>query len=374
MAKIDIKIKNPKIDNIIKNIGEIQKKDFKLLSASGFSIQPYSNYTTADIETLIEDTVRVLGQLALREDILFTLNGSILTSLDTTINNLLSQFNSISGLAPNQLTNQHHGCLNQFQALNNALRQFAIYSMLTPSIDVPKIESDLNTLKNEASSIVKDAQENAQIIRNLIPEATATSLSVALDEIAQKLRLRVAIWLGVVITVLISTAWFSWYFFELNAEKEDYLAKKKQEVGSVTKPINLKNKADSLKYIDSIAKIQLHPMIDETPKSNSDNFVYWLKRIIIFFPIFYLIIFCIKQYNKERKLLEIYVHKKAIGQTLPAYMKQAEKPEIKDEILLRGATMIFTLPENPDSPIQGSDGIGLEEIKSILDIKDKLQK
>ncbi len=373
MAKIEVKIRNPKVDNILKNIAEILKKDLSLLWASGFSIQPFPKYNTNEISILIEDTIRILEQLMTREDILIKLNSSILISLDATINSILTQFNPISSLAQNQLTNQHHACLTQFQALNNALRQFGIYSILTPSVDIPKIESELNSLKDEASSIVKDAQENAQIIRNLIPEATATSLSVALDEISKKLKFRVSIWLVVVIAVLISTAYFSWHFFELNDQKVDINTKNKQQEG-IIKLRNLKNKSDTLNYIDSISKLQLKPAIDEKTNSGSDNFTYWLKRIIIFFPIFYLIVFCIKQYNKERKLLEIYVHKKAIGQTLPAYMKQAEKAEIKDEILLRGATMIFTLPENPDSPIQGSEGIGLEEIKSILDIKEKITK
>ena len=91
---------------------------------------------------------------------------------------------------------------------------------MSPSIDIPKIESDLNQLKGEASTIVKEAQENAEIIRGLIPEATATSLSVAIDDRAKQLMQRVRIWLIGVISVLIFSSYFSWNFLQLNGENK----------------------------------------------------------------------------------------------------------------------------------------------------------
>ncbi len=369
------KEQNPKINSILKNIVDLDKKNFALLYASGNSIQPYPNYTSSEIETLINDTKRVLNDLSVSVEILQSLYGVYLTNLDNQLNAFITQFNSIATLSVNQLSNQHHSCLNQLQSLNNTLRQSGIYSILTPSNNIPKLTEELNDLKIDADKLVKEAKGNANLIRNLIPEATATSLSVALDEIAKKIRIRVNIWLTVVIVVLIFSAIFSWLFLDSNDKKENNSLANKQTTNNVQDIIKLKSKSDSIAFIIA-STANLKKQTENNPETTHDtnSFVYWLKRIIVFLPLFYLIVFCIKQYNKERKLLEIYVHKKAIAQTLPAYMEQAEKDETLDEILLRGSTMIFTLPENPESPIQGSDGIGLEEIKSILDIKDKLTK
>jgi hypothetical protein len=361
---------NPKINAIIKNIENLEKKDFKVLYLKGPNVGHWPNYNNEEIEFLVNDTLRILRKLKQSPELLVGLVHPYFHNIENYIATFISTITPIINLDANSLTTHHHAPLNQLQALNTTLRQSGLYSILSPSVDIPKLEKDLKDLKDDAAIVVKEAQDNAGIIRSLIPEATATSLSVALNEIAVKLQKRVNTWLSVVIIVLLSSAVISWMFLESNDKKEN------QDISEIINKLKnvsqLKNKTDSLSYFMLINTSNVKERKLESHDTNSISF--WLKRIIIFLPLFYLIFFCIKQYNKERKLLEIYVHKKAISQTLPAYMKQAEKAEVKDEILLRGATMIFTLPEDPNSTIHGSDGMGLTEVKDLLDIKDKIQK
>lgn len=361
--------KNQLIQQIEKNINLFLEFDFDILYESAANIQAHPNNNIEDIKQLVAEDSRILHKLNENPELFNQFNFTYLNSLNTHLNNFVAQFNSMKSLKKEQLRNQHHQPINQLENINNTLRQSGVYSILSPSIDIPLLESDLSKLKDEASVIVKDAKDNAEIIRGLIPEATATSLSVAIDERAKSLKTRVDIWLIVVVIVLISTSIFSWNFLAANGDevKNDYT---KNEQNSSIKPDSLSVKlTDNLSTKDS----NKNTSVEKGNSAESYTLVYWIKRIVVFLPLFYLIVFCIRQYNKERKLLEIYIHKKTISQTLPAYMKQTQKEDIMDEILLRGSSMIFTLPENPDSPIQGSDGIAMNELKSFLDIKDKIK-
>lgn len=370
--------KEPKLQNIKSNLESLKGLNFDILHHSGPNVQQYPNHTVEDIKSLVEDTLRVLKSLEENESLLEDLSFDYLNGIDTTINNFVAQFQPLKTLKKEQLRNQHHNPLNQLKALNNALRQYGLYSIVSPSVDIPLLEEQLKKLSGEASIIVKEAEDNAKIIRDLIPDATATSLSTTLRNRARQLELRVNIWLAIVILVLLGSSFFSWKFLTSNSEEPV------QIVAENIAPEKTINKVDSLKIDSEIIKDTLankvivsneNPVIknNEPVNKNDNSIVYWIKRVIIFLPLFYLIVFCIRQYNKERKLLEIYTHKRVIAQTLPAYMEQASpNEEVKSELLLRGASMIFTLPENPDTPIQGTDGIAMNELKTMLQIKKEI--
>lgn len=358
MAKIQL------IQQIEKNIPLFLESDFDIFYVTAANIQAHPNNSIDDIRQLISDNSRILKQLVENPELFNQFNFTYLNALNSHLNNFVAQFNSMKSLTKEQLRNQHHQPINQLENINNAIRQSGVYSILSPSIDIPLLESDLSKLKDKASVIVKDAKDNAEIIRGLIPDATATSLSVAIDERAKSLKTRVDIWLIVVVLVLVSTSIFSWNFLAVNENTSKYGQNN-----------SIKTDSLSIKLSDSLNTNVSNKNIPDEKANNTESYTlaYWIKRVVVFLPLFYLIVFCIRQYNKERKLLEIYIHKKTISQTLPAYMKQAQKEDIMDEILLRGSSMIFTLPENPDSPIQGSDGIAMNELKSFLDIKDKIK-
>lgn len=368
--------KQPKLENIKSNLESIKDLKFDILYHSGPNVQAFPNHTVEDIKILVDDTIRVLKSLEENENLLEDLGFDYLNSIDTTLNNFIAQFQPLKTLKKENLRNQHHNPLNQLKALNNALRQYGLYSIVSPSVDIPLLEEQLKKLSGEASIIVKEAEDNARIIRDLIPDATATSLSTTLGNRARQLEFRVNIWLGIVILVLLGSSFFSWKFLTSNSTEP--IAVLAENVIPETKEIDSLNLGAS-KEIDTLVNNKAIPKeksVAEIKKNenNTDNsIVYWIKRIIVFLPLFYLIVFCIRQYNKERKLLEIYTHKRAIAQTLPAYMEQASpNEEVKSELLLRGASMIFTLPENPDTPIQGTDGIAMNELKTMLQIKKEV--
>jgi hypothetical protein len=370
--------KEPKLENIKANLESIKDLNFDILSHNGPNVQQYPNHTSDDIKSLVDDTLSVLYSLEENESLLEDLSFDYLNGIAKTLNNFVAQFQPLKSLKKEQLRNQHHNPLNQLKALNNTLRQYGLYSIVSPSVDIPLLEEQLKTLSGKASIIVKEAEDNAKIIRDLIPDATATSLSTTLRNRASQLELRVNIWLAIVILVLLGSSYFSWKFLTSNSEKPELIAIENIE------PKAKINADDSLKVDNKIIKDSLESKVRLSSKKavtenknsvekNDNSIVYWIKRVIIFLPLFYLIVFCIRQYNKERKLLEIYTHKRVIAQTLPAYMEQASpNEEVKSELLLRGASMIFTLPENPDTPIQGTDGIAMNELKTMLQIKKEV--
>lgn len=366
-----------RIKDVLNKIDEALSLNFDILYSNNPSTNPYGNFSPEDIESLVDDTMKVLEGISKSPKVLDDLSADYLVRILQQLDGLVPQMKAINSIDPSQLRGQHHKPLSQINELYNIFRSTGVYSILFPGINIPEIEEHLRELSGEAATIVGEAKENAQKIRDLIPEATATSLSVTLGKRTEQLSKRVTMWLSIVILTLLGTAILSWTFLTYNVgnEKTYYLEPNSQQYsGHITK-------SDSLDSTSTfIEQISVSNKNDESKGKSSlisnaekDGWEFWLKRIIIFLPLFYLIIFSIRQYNKERKLLEIYTHKQSIAQTLPAYMEQAlPSEETKSEILLRGSTMIFSLPENPDSPIQGSDGIAMNEVKTFLEIQEKL--
>ncbi len=333
--------KSQLLDSILANLNKLDKEDLSILYGPALNKQTFPSYTKEEITAFVVDTQRIIKGLISQWEIFKNVSPNILSPLNQQLVSAAQHFDGFKSLKINQITTHHHNVINPLLNFIDHVRQSNMYGILTPSFNILDHEKKFKALNESADELVKEAKEKTEIIRSLIPEATAISLSESLHKRALEIEKRVRNWQYATFAILLLAFILSATFLLVDK----------------TPSLNLDNPNYKIQY-----------------NSNDLTFAYWLKRILVFSPIFYLIVFCIKQYNRERKLLEIYTHKRSIGQSLPAYIEQASNDETKNEILLRGATMIFTLPENPDTPVQGSDGVGTSEIKDLLEIRKHLEQ
>lgn len=115
-------------------------------------------------------------------------------------------------------------------------------------------------------------------------------------------------------------------------------------------------------------------VIETDEISENEIMIYLLKKAFIFLPIIYVLIFSIRQYGKERRLYEVYMHKRAVASSLRAYTSQASTNSDKaDEILVRGASMIFLLPDSSESKQGNSDSISVNSVRDISELVKSLK-
>ena len=212
--------------------------------------------------------------------------------------------------------------------LAEILRELDIYEKkIIVKSSIIKESETFEILSKEANKTLKDIKESKSILNNLIPDATAGSLSKMLQKNVKRINKYQGFYMFFIILIFIFLLVAS--IFTVDEYVKDF-------------------------------------------NKESDLFSFLILRIIIALPIFFILGFCIRNFNKEKKLGILYRHKETVGILLPAYMNQAKTDELKDEILKSGTEIIFGLPDNPEANIK-KEGYNVGDVKSLIELSKTIK-
>lgn len=317
--------------NVERNISE----DLSILWSNEPNSQNWNALKPEEIEELVTETFDLLKE-AVDKNLLETLPFNFLKSINSNLNNFNSQFQTVKGIAPNQLRNQHHNPLNQLNAINSTIRSSGLFSMVKFSPDIPEnsrlIQEQLDNINERKSEIDKLTKQ----VRTLMSPAVADRLSTAFSKRKKEIFKQKIGWLVIVVVSIIVALYYTANVTELIASL-----------------INPSEKTETVLESNTIG-------------------IIWVLRLLILFPIYFVVFFSIKQYSKERKLEEIYAHKSAIAETLPSYPELLAEKVVGDKITTDAATVIFSPAEKEIAERKSSKGYKMEDIKELLDIASRI--
>jgi len=317
--------------NVERNISE----DLGILWSNDPNTQNWNALTPEEIEELVSETFDLLKE-AVDKNLLETLPFSFLKTINSNLNNFNSQFQTVKSIAPNQLRNQHHNPLNQLNAINSTIRSSGLYSMVKFSPDIPEnnrlIQEQLENINERKSEIDKLTKQ----VRTLMSPAVADRLSTAFSKRKSEIFKQKIGWLIIVVVSIVVALYYTANVTEL-----------------ISSLINPSEKTETILESNTIG-------------------IIWVLRLLILFPIYFVVFFSIKQYSKERKLEEIYAHKSAIAETLPSYPELLAEKVVGDKITTDAATVIFSPAEKEITDRKSSKGYKMEDIKELLDIASRI--
>ncbi|WP_298498365.1 hypothetical protein [uncultured Algibacter sp.] len=317
--------------NVERNIAE----DLSILWSEEPNIQNWNALTPEEIQKLVEETFELLND-AIDKNLLETLPFNYLKSINSNLNNFNTQFQTVKGIIPTQLRNQHHNPLNQLNTINTNIRNSGLFSLLKLSPDIPEnqrlIQEQLENINERKSEIDKLAKQ----VRTLMSPAVADRLSTAFSKRKSEIFKQKVGWLILVLVSVIIAMYYTASVSEL-----------------ITGMISPSDKSGNIIESNTIG-------------------IIWVLRLLILFPIYFVVFFAIKQYSKERKLEEIYAHKSAIAETLPSYPELLTEKSVGDKITTDAATVIFSPAEKEIERKISTKNYKIDDIKELLDIASRI--
>jgi len=317
---------NNHIKNINSNIERISEEDFVNLYPSHNSVQKWNNLEPDEIRDFAQDTISVL--ISCKENNLFEyLVFNYLNSLDSNLQNFVTQYDNVKSLNPDQITNQHHNPLNQLNAANATLRNSGLYTLVKLSPDLDKKSRLIDEKLSTVIKIDSDLNKLTEQVKALLNPAVAGALSNAFNVRREQVVRQKWIWLAILIASSLGAIYVT---------------------------------HDVIKIITSI--------INDTNKSDPNSVGYsiiWFFRFFILVPVYFLVGFSFSQYNKERNFEEDYAHKSTIAQTLPSYSELVINQDIRDQITSSATKVAFDPPIRIDSKHKKDSNITLSQLKEI---------
>lgn len=323
------------ISSIESHVKRFEEQDLSILwSDSGPNIQKWNNLDSEDIKELVDETIDLLSS-TVDQELLKEVGYNHLNAINNNLNNFNNQLQLVAGVQPSQLRNQHHNLLNQLNAVNSTIRTCGLYAIIKLGPDIPEKDRLLQEQLNNINEKKADIDKYAAQIRTLMSPAVADRLSTAFSKRKKQIFYQKIGWL-ILLIISVALAYFS---------------------------------------TNSISA-EISQLISEESDSNSSNNIQigiiWIIRLLILFPIYFVVFFSIRQYIKERKFEEVYAHKSAISETLPSYPELLTKKEIGDNITSDAAAVIFAPAESDEERVSKRRNYKIDDLKELLELSRKL--
>ncbi len=289
----------------ISSIVEMLKdEDFSILTRTEAPAQTWNNLTSDEIKFLITETLSIINE-AIETNLIETVSFNHLNAINNALNQFNQQFQSVKGVQPAQLQNQHHAPLNQIHAVDNQLRACGLYAIIKLSPDMAQKKELLENQIQAANKAASDIDKLSEQVRKLVDPAVAGALSNAFNVRRKNVSYQKWFWLFMLI---VSGGISVWLTMDITGFVTDVFLK--------------------------------------TGDTKTNVGFVWLLRFLLLIPAYFFIAFTVSQFLRERNYEEDYAHKSSIAQTLPSYSELVANIDVKDEITSSATKVVFTPPRN----------------------------
>jgi hypothetical protein len=328
---------NTYIEGIKANVERNLAENLSILWNDDPNTQKWNNLESSEVQIITEETFDLL-KIAIDKNLLDGLPFNYLSGINNSLNNFNTQFQTVKAIQPNQLRNQHHNPLNQLNSVNSSIRNSGLYSLIKLGPDIPETEKLIQEQLTNINARKEELDKLTTQVRTLLSPAVADRLSTAFSKRKQHIFWQKISWLALVIISIGTAIYYT---------------------SDVTNTITeLINPTDKNGQVDDSTTIG----------------IIWILRLLILFPIYYVVFFAIKQYSKERKLEEVYAHKSAIAETLPSYPELLTEKSVGDQITSEAASVIFSPAEKETEKKERGKNYKIEDIKELIDVATKVSK
>jgi len=316
--------------NGIKSVLELLKnEDMSVLSKTTEPTQAWNNLTSDEVKYLINDTFSVLNE-SIKNNLIETVSFNHLNAINNALNQFNQQYQNVKGVAPAQLSNQHHNALNQLHSIDNQLRVCGLYAIVKLSPDIMQKKELLENQIQAANKSVSEIDKLSEQVRELVDPAVAGALSNAFNVRRRNVSFQKWFWFSMLIASVILSLWLT---------------------------------IDITNFVTEIFQ-----------KSTETNIgLVWLLRFLLLLPAYFFMAFTVSQFLRERNYEEDYAHKSSIAQTLPSYSELVSNVEVKDEITSSATKVVFAPPHNEKKKEKVREKLISKNISEMAELVGKMR-
>ena len=316
--------------NGIKSVLELLKnEDMSLLAKTDAPAHAWNNLTSDEVKYLVDETFAILNE-SIKNNLIETVSFNHLNGINNALSQFNQQFQSVKGVPPAQLSNQHHNALNQLNSVDNQLRACGLYAIVKLSPDIMQKKELLENQIQAANKSVSEIDKLSDQVRELVDPAVAGALSNAFNVRRKNVSFQKWFWFVMLIVSVALTLWLT---------------------------------IDITSFVTNIFQ-----------NSKETNIgLIWLLRFLLLLPVYFFMAFTVSQFLRERNYEEDYAHKSSIAQTLPSYSELVSNIDVKDEITSSATKVVFASPHNEKKKEKVREKLVSKNISEMAELVGKMR-